>query len=97
MPSTGGAPASAHVDLLARILRVALSAAFVAACGGAFVPGTVGDVSAIVCIGVLIAAPTLRVVWLTVVWARQGDRRFTAMGAVLLAVLVASALIAFIR
>jgi hypothetical protein len=92
-----GAPMSAHLGLLARVLQVALVVAFVTACGGAFIPGTVGDVSAIACVVVLIGAPALRVIWLTVGWARQGDRRFAALGGVLVAVVVASAVIAFVR
>jgi uncharacterized membrane protein len=80
--------------LLASILRIGLVAAFVLALGGAFVPGTVGRVSSVVCIALLIAAPVLRVGWLTVDWARAGDRRFAALGAVLLGVLVASAIVA---
>ena len=71
--------------------------AFVTACGGAFIPGAVGDVSAIAYVVVLIGAPALRVIWLTVGWARQGDRRFAALGGVLVAVVVASAAIAFVR
>jgi hypothetical protein len=37
------------------------------------------------------------VIWLTVGWARQGDRHFAALGGVLVAVVVASAVIAFVR
>jgi hypothetical protein len=83
--------------LLARVLQVALVIAFVTACGGAFVPGAVGNASAIACVVVLIGAPAVRVVWLTVGWARQGDRRFAALGGVLVLVLVASAVVAFVR
>ena len=45
----------------------------------------------------LISAPVVRVGWLTVEWARTGDRRFAAMGGVLLGVLVVSGLLAFLR
>ena len=92
-----GAPMSAHMGLLAKVLQVALVVAFVTACGGAFIPGTVGDVSAVACVVVLIGAPALRVIWLTVGWARQGDRRFAALGSVLVAVVIVSGVIAFVR
>lgn len=80
--------------LLARVLRVALVVAFVGALGGAFLPGTVGTASEWVSLGVLIGAPVLRVGWLTWDWAREGDRRFAAIGGVLLGVLATSSVVA---
>lgn len=80
--------------LLSSILRAALVLSFLLALGGAFVPGAVGTASAVACITVLVAAPVLRVAWLTVDWIRQGDRRFAPLGGVLLGVLVASAVVA---
>ena len=80
--------------VLSSILRVGLIGAFALALGGAFIPGTVGTASAVACVALLIAAPVLRVAWLTVGWTRQGDRRFAALGGVLLGVLVASAVVA---
>lgn len=82
--------------VLASILRVGLVVAFVLALAGAFVPGAVGTASAVTCVALLIAAPVLRVGWLTVDWARQRDRRFAALGGVLLGVLVASAVVALV-
>ena len=82
---------------LATLMQVALVAAFVLALGGALVPGTVGRVSGVACVVVLISAPILRVLWLTVAWARDGDRRFSAFGAVLLAVLVVGSALAFLK
>lgn len=80
--------------LLSSILRAGLVVAFALALGGAFIPGTVGTASAVACVAMLVSAPVLRVAWLTVDWARIGDRRFAALGGVLLAVLVASAVVA---
>jgi hypothetical protein len=80
--------------LLSSILRAGLVVAFALALGGAFIPGAVGTASAVACVALLVAAPVLRVGWLTVDWVRAGDRRFAALGGVLLAVLVTSALVA---
>ena len=82
---------------LAGVMQAALVVAFLLALGGAFVPGTAGHLSGVACIALLIAAPVVRVAWLTVEWARAGDRRFAALGAVLLAVLVTRGMLAFIR
>jgi hypothetical protein len=81
---------------LAGLMQIALVAAFVLALGGAFVPGTIGHVSGVLCVFVLISAPITRVAWLTVEWARSGDRRFATLGAVLLGVLTLGAVIAFV-
>lgn len=75
---------------LRRLLQGALVVTFVAALGGAFVPGSVGRVSEWVCLVALIGAPVVRVAWLTVAWLREGDRRFAVVGGALLAVLVTS-------
>jgi hypothetical protein len=79
---------------LRHTLRAALAVAFVAALGGAVLPGDAGTTSAVVCVAVLVGGPVIRVGWLTVVWAREGDRRFAWLGATLLAVLGTSAVIA---
>ncbi|MTA78794.1 MAG: DUF1634 domain-containing protein [Actinobacteria bacterium] len=85
------------MERLAGLMQLALITAFVLALGGAFVPGTIGHVSGVACVVLLISAPVVRVGWLTVEWARTGDRRFAAMGGVLLGVLVVSGLLAFLR
>jgi hypothetical protein len=78
------------------VLRALLGLAFLAALGGAFLPGRAGTVSAVACVAVLVGAPVLRVGWLTVGWLRQGDRRFAALGGVLLVVLAASGAVALV-
>jgi hypothetical protein len=51
----------------------------------------------VACVVLLICAPVARVGWLTVEWARAGDRRFAMLGAVLLGVLVTSGVLAFLK
>ncbi len=68
---------------LAGLMQIALIAAFLLALGGAFVPGAIGHASGVACVVLLICAPVVRVGWLTVEWARTGDRRFAALGGVL--------------
>lgn len=82
---------------LATLMQVALVAAFALALGGAFIPGRPGQVSGMICVVVLVAAPVIRVAWLTAAWARMGDRRFAVLGGALLTVLTAGAVLAFIR
>jgi len=80
--------------VLASILRVGVVVSFALALAGAFVPGQVGTASAVACIAVLVAAPVLRVGWLTVDWIRDGDRRFALLGSALLLVLASGAVVA---
>ena len=82
---------------LAGLMQIALIAAFLLALGGAFVPGAIGHASGVACIALLMCAPVARVGWLTVEWARAGDRRFAMLGAVLLGVLVTSGVLAFLK
>jgi hypothetical protein len=91
-PSSGGR----DLALLASILRAALVLAFVLSLAGALLPGRVGEVSEIMGLTVLIGAPVVRVAWLTVDWFREGDRRFAALGMVLLAVLGFSGIVGFL-
>jgi len=81
---------------LAGVMQVALVASFALGLGGAFLPGSVGRASGILCIGVLIAAPILRVAWLSASWTRAGDRRFAFLGGALLGVLAVGAVLAFV-
>jgi len=81
---------------LATLMQVALVVAFLLALGGAFLPGTAGRASGTLCVAVLISAPILRVLWLTVSWVRDGDLRFALFGAVLLAVLAVGSALAFL-
>ena len=81
---------------LATTMQVMLVVAFLFALGGAFLPGAVGTVSGSLCVALLISAPILRVLWLTVSWARVGDRRYASFGGILLAVLAVGSALAFL-
>lgn len=84
-------------SLLATVMQGCLVAAFVCGLGGAFIPGTAGHWSAIACIAMLVAAPVFRVIWLTVDWATEGDRRFALLGCALLVVVVCGGVIALLH
>lgn len=64
---------------------------------GAVLPGTVGTVVATIAIVAVTAIPVARVVWLVVIWQRQGDRRFTHLGLALLALMILGTLLAVLR
>jgi hypothetical protein len=87
---------TASMQRLGSLMQVALVVAFLLALGGAFLPGTAGRISGTICVAVLISAPILRVLWLTVSWAREGDRRFAIFGGILLAVLAVGSTLAFL-
>ncbi|CAM8622041.1 hypothetical protein MCETE7_00129 [Acidimicrobiia bacterium] len=82
---------------LASLMQIALVAAFAMALGGAFIPGQTGTIFGGICIGILIGAPIVRVAWLTIDWARIGDRRFALLGMALLMVLATGAVISFVK
>lgn len=82
---------------LASLMQIALVAAFALALGGAFLPGRTGAILGGICIGILIGAPIVRVAWLTVDWARIGDRRFALLGLALLSVLAGGAMVSFLK
>lgn len=69
----------------------------VLALAGAVLPGTLGTVVAAISIVAVTAIPVARVVWLVVIWRRQGDRRFTRLGLALLALMVVGTLLAVLR
>ncbi len=77
-----------------RGMRVALAAVAVLALGGALGPGDVGWWCAVAAIGVLVAAPLVRVVWLVRRWIRRGDPRFAAVGCGVLAIIAAGVVLA---
>ena len=82
---------------LASVMQISVIGAFAFGLAGAFVPGPLGHWSSIVCISLLVASPVLRVVWLTVGWAREGDRRFALLGTMLLMVVGIGALVALLH
>jgi len=60
----------------------------------AVLPGDAGTAVATAVVGVVVATPLLRVVWLVLRWNREHDRRFAALGLALLAVVAAGAALA---
>jgi hypothetical protein len=85
------------LEVLSKILTIALVVTFACALGGAFLPGTIGVWSGRACIVILIAAPVLRVTWLVVDWTKTRDVKFALLGCALLVVLATSGAIIFLR
>lgn len=79
-----------------RLTIVALVPAVGAAVLALVLPGTAGTAAGAVMVGVLVAAPVLRVAWLAVRWARRGDIRFTLVASGLLTVILAGSVIALL-
>lgn len=81
-------------------MRAALTStvrlAALCALGGVMAPGTAGRVLAGVAVGLVVAGPLARVAWLGVDWWQQGDRRFTAAAAALLAVVATGSLLSML-
>jgi hypothetical protein len=75
-------------------LRVTTGVTLVAALLGAFVPGEFGRSASAVAVGLVIAAPLLRVAWLAYRWWRWGDRVYASVAAALLLVVGTGAAIA---
>lgn len=72
-----------HLLLFLRTLY-ALAVGFAA--GGVLLPGAAGRASGTGLVVTLVAAPVLRVAWLTARWLRRRDVRFAAVALVLLVV-----------
>ena len=81
------------IPALAQALRGATIATFVLAIVG-LTPGRVGDVAGAIAVGMVVAAPLLRVLWLMIRWARARDARFAAMAAALLVIVLGGAALA---
>ena len=97
----GGGPMSPELareplDQLGKGLFWAVVASAVLAAVGLALPGRVGRDVATAAVVVVVAAPLLRVVWLIVAWWRGGDRRFVAVGLVLLAVVATGFVLALV-
>lgn len=77
-------------------LRVTIRVTLALAVVGTIVPGSAGEVASAAAIGLIIAAPLLRVAWLTYRWWRWGDRRFALVAAALLVVVGTGTAVAII-
>jgi hypothetical protein len=73
---------------LGRVTRLAAALA----AGALVAPDPVGAALAGAAVAVVVAAPLARVTWLALSWRREGDTRFAALAAALLAVVATGAL-----
>ena len=67
-----------------------------AALAGTVLPGRAGRTASAVAVGLVIAAPLVRVSWLAYRWARWGDRLYASVAGSLLAVVGTGAAIAIL-
>lgn len=67
-------------------LRLTTRITFAAALAGTLLPGHGGRTASAVAVGLVIAAPLVRVAWLAYRWGRWGDRRFASVAGALLLV-----------
>lgn len=75
-------------------LRITSQVALVAALAATVLPGEVGRGAGAAAVGLVIAAPLLRVSWLAYRWWRWGDRAFASVAAALLLLVATGAAIA---
>jgi hypothetical protein len=90
-PGSGPHPLVGRQRHLVLALRLSLVASLLAAAGAVALPGDLGAALAVVLVGLLIAVPLGRVLWLTIRWIRRRDRRFALVGTALLTVVVLAA------
>ena len=77
-------------------LSVLTRLAFLTALAGLLLPGVAGTVASGLAVGIVVAAPLLRVAWLAVRWYRRGDRRYSAVAASLLVVVGSGSVLALV-
>ena len=77
-------------------LRITKWVALVAALAAMVLPGDAGSAAAAAAVGLVIAAPLVRVSWLSDRWWRWGDRGFGAVAASLLLIVGIGAVLAFL-
>ena len=75
-------------------LRIASILVLAAAGVGALVPGDIGERAAIGMVGLLVAVPLGRALWLAVRWWHRGDRRFALLAVTLLLLVATGAALA---
>jgi len=78
------------------MLRFLIRAAFVTALAGVVLPRPLGTVASALAVGIVVAAPLLRVAWLAIRWYLRGDRRYAAVAASLLVVVGSGSVIALV-
>jgi hypothetical protein len=77
-------------------LRLTARIAFLAALAGTVLPGDKGRTASAVAVGLVIAAPLVRVSWLAYRWWRWGDRLFASVAGSLLVVVGTGAAVAIL-
>jgi hypothetical protein len=77
-------------------LRISTRVTLVAALAGTFIPGETGRSASAAAVGLVIAAPLLRVSWLAYRWWRWGDRAFASVAVLLLVVVGTGTAIALV-
>ena len=77
-------------------LRITKWVALFAALAGMILPGDAGRAGAATAVGLVIAAPLVRVSWLSYRWWRWGDRAFGAVAGSLLLIVGIGAVLAFV-
>lgn len=77
-------------------LRVTLRITLAAAILGTVLPGGAGRSASLAAVGLVVAAPLLRVAWLAYRWWRWGDRTFASVAAALLLVVGTGTALAFV-
>ena len=83
-------------ERIIRALRITARVTLVTALAGTVVSGKAGRQASAAAVGLVIAAPLLRVSWLAYRWWRWGDRRFASVAASLLLVVGAGTAIALL-
>ena len=91
----GGSPVAGAV-VSAAALRASAGVVLVLALVAAVVRGRAGEAAGAAMVGLLIAAPVVRLAVLLGVWGRLGDTRFVGVGLVLLGVLLLGAAVAVV-
>ena len=77
-------------------LQITKWVALGAALAGMVLPGDAGRAAAAAAVGLVIAAPLVRVSWLSYRWWRWGDRPFAAVAASLLLIVAIGGVLAFV-
>jgi len=83
-------------ERIIRALRITTRFTLLAALAGTILPGDAGRTANAAAVGLVIAAPLLRVSWLAYRWWRFGDRLFASVAASLLLVVGTGAAVALI-
>jgi hypothetical protein len=81
-------------ERIIRALRITIRVTLAAALIATLVPGEMGRVASATAVGLVIAAPLLRVAWLSYRWWRWGDRAYASVAAALLVVVGAGTALA---